>query len=140
MFVVDTCTVALVISTEEMDEGHQSKYIIFDPSKFVQKTYSGGHKQGDSFGFKLCWILSDDDTAILAAQIIVKNAVGQQMILGGANGPACMAPLLVGAAGCASVQVLAPSRFREFRDIYLTKQGYIPVAGKYNGRRREIYL
>ena len=91
-------TVALGISAEEMDEGHQSKYIIFDPSKFVQKTYGGGHKQGDPFGFKLCRLLSDDDTVILAAQIIVKNAIGQQM-MGGANGPAawhrCWLALLV---------------------------------------------
>ena len=107
-------TVVLGIRAEEMDEGHQSKYIIFDPSKFVQKAYGGGHKQGDPLGFKLCWILSDDDTAILAAQIIVKNAIGQQMVLVGANGPACMATMLVGANGCASVQILAP---RQFRDI-----------------------
>ena len=36
------------------DEGHQSKYIIFDPSKLVQKTDGGGHKQGDLLGLKLC--------------------------------------------------------------------------------------
>ena len=46
------------------DEGHQSKYIIFDPSKFVQKTYGGGHKQGDPLGFKLCWKLSDDCASV----------------------------------------------------------------------------
>ena len=95
------------------DEGHQSKYIIYDPSKFVQKTYGGGHKQGDLSGFKLYWITSDDDMAILTAQIIVKNTTGQQMVLVGAMGPASMAPLLFGAHGCAVVQILAPSQFKD---------------------------
>ena len=39
------------------DEGHQSKYIIFDPSKFQQKMYGGGHKRGEPVGFKLCCIV-----------------------------------------------------------------------------------
>ena len=59
-------------------------------------------------------ILSDDDMAILTAQIIVRNATGQFMVLVGANGPARMVPLPVGANGCAIVQICAPSRFRDF--------------------------
>ena len=98
---------------EIMFNGHQSKYIIFDPSQFVQKTCGGGHKQGDLSGFKLCWIMSDDDMAILTARIIVKNATGQQMVLVGANGLVCMATLLVGANGCAIVQILALCRLRD---------------------------
>ena len=51
--------------------------------------------------------------AILTAQIIVKNATSQQMVLVGANGLACMATLLVGANGCAIVQILALCQLRD---------------------------
>ena len=79
----------------------------------MRKTCGGGHKQGDLSSFKLCRIPSDDDMAILTAQIFVKNATGQQIVLVGANSPASMATLLVGANGCAIVQILAPCRFRD---------------------------
>ena len=52
------------------DEGHQSKYI----NRFQAVLH--------------CWMLSDDDMAILTTQINVTNAIGQQMVLIGPNRPA----------------------------------------------------